>query len=151
MEIGSPVTNVTITKRGVLTDCPLTAALTAVGGKWSLICLYWLDSGTRRFNELRRLIPDISHKVLSATLRNLEREGLICRTVHAEVPLRVEYYISPHGETVRPLIQAVRAWGREHLEWKRDEASIAKPDRNQRGTPDPRRPQLLSDRRSSGT
>ncbi len=103
------------------TKCPLTAALNAIGGKWSLICLYWLDSGTRRFNELRRLMPEISHKVLAATLRSLEREGLICRTAYAEVPSRVEYRISSHGETVRPLLQAVRAWGREHLEWKRPE------------------------------
>jgi len=84
-----------------------------------LICLYWLDSGTRRFNELRRLMPDISHKVLAATLRALENEGLISRTVYAEVPPRVEYRISDHGETVRPILQAVRAWGHQHLEWKR--------------------------------
>jgi DNA-binding HxlR family transcriptional regulator len=101
------------------TKCPLTAAINAIGGKWSLICLYWLDSGTRRFNELRRLMPDISHKVLAATLRALENEGLINRTVYAEVPPRVEYRISDHGETVRPILQAVRAWGHEHLEWKR--------------------------------
>jgi DNA-binding HxlR family transcriptional regulator len=100
------------------TKCPLTAAINAIGGKWSLICLYWLDSGTRRFNELRRLMPDISHKVLTATLRNLEQEGLISRTVHAEVPPRVEYRIAPHGESVLPILQAVRAWGHEHLAWR---------------------------------
>jgi DNA-binding HxlR family transcriptional regulator len=100
------------------TKCPLTAAINAIGGKWSLICLYWLDSGTRRFNELRRLMPDISHKVLAATLRSLENEGLISRTVYAEVPPRVEYRISDHGETVLPILQAVRAWGHKHLEWK---------------------------------
>src|SRR3984885_16349690 len=97
------------------TKCPLTAALTAVGGKWSLICLYWLDSGTRRFNELQRLMPDISHKVLTATLRNLETEGLINRTDFLQVPPRVEYQISAYGESVRPLIEAVRLWGRAHL------------------------------------
>ncbi len=97
------------------TDCPLTAALNAIGGKWSMICLYWLDSGTRRFNELQRLMPEISHKVLTATLRNLEEEGLICRTDFAEVPPRVEYKISEHGQSVRPLIEAVRIWGRTHL------------------------------------
>jgi DNA-binding HxlR family transcriptional regulator len=95
--------------------CPMTAALNAFGGKWSLICLYWLDSGTRRFNELQRLMPDISHKVLTATLRNLETEGLICRTDFLQVPPRVEYKISPYGESVRPLIEAVRLWGRAHL------------------------------------
>src|SRR5579863_6296962 len=109
-------------QRALPTECPMTAALNAVGGKWSLICLYWLDSGTRRFNELRRLMPDISHKVLTATLRGLENEGLISRTVYAEVPPRVEYRISAHGESVRPIIQYVRAWGHEHLEWKRLEA-----------------------------
>lgn len=100
------------------TKCPLTAAMNAIGGKWSLICLYWLDSGTRRFNQLRRLMPDISHKVLAATLRGLEAEGLICRTVYAEVPARVEYCIAPHGKSVLPILEAVRLWGHEHLQWK---------------------------------
>src|ERR1700689_1264850 len=81
-------------------QCPPTAALNAIGGKWSMICLYWLDSGTRRFNELHRLMPDISHKVLTATLRNLETEGLICRTDFLQVPPRVEYKISAYGESV---------------------------------------------------
>ena len=99
-----------------MSDCPMTAALDAIGGKWSLICLYWLAADKRRFNELRRLMPDISHKVLADTLRNLEREGLITRTVHALAPSHVEYSISPHGESVRPLIEAVRQWGRSHIE-----------------------------------
>lgn len=110
-----------------LTKCPLTAAINAIGGKWSLICLYWLDSGTRRFNELRRLMPDISHKVLAATLRSLEHEGLISRTVYAEVPPRVEYCISSHGVTVLPILQAVRAWGHEHLAWKSHEGEVNRP------------------------
>jgi DNA-binding HxlR family transcriptional regulator len=127
MEIRPAVTNPTTSQRPMGTECPLTAALNALGGKWNLICLYWLDTGSRRFNELRRLMPEISHKVLAATLRNLEHEGLICRTVHAEVPPRVAYAISRHGETVRPLIQAVRAWGRAHLEWKREDAQTSAP------------------------
>ncbi len=117
METGTAVKGTRARQAAAPTQCPLTAALTAIGGKWSLICLYWLDLGTRRFNELQRLMPDISHKVLTTTLRGLEREGLISRTVYAEVPPRVEYCISNHGETVRPIIQAVRAWGNEHLEW----------------------------------
>jgi DNA-binding HxlR family transcriptional regulator len=111
----------------VPTECPLTAALNAIGGKWNLICLYWLDSRTRRFNELRRLMPEISHKVLTETLRDLEREGLISRTIYAEVPPRVEYGISAHGESVRPLIEAVRVWGRAHLEWMRAEMQTDPP------------------------
>lgn len=97
------------------TGCPLTAALRAIGGKWNLICLYWLEIEPRRFNELRRLMPDISHKVLTETLRTLEREGLISRTVHSMAPSHVEYAMSPYGESVKPLIEAVRAWGRTHL------------------------------------
>jgi DNA-binding HxlR family transcriptional regulator len=95
--------------------CPLTAALNAIGGKWNMIC-HWLDTGTRRFNELQRLMPDISHKVLADTLRTLEQEGLVSRTEFPEVPPRVEYKISTYGESVRPLIESFRVWGRAHLE-----------------------------------
>lgn len=101
-----------------MTNCPMTAALNAVGGKWSFICLYFLDTGTRRFNELRRLMPDVSHKVLTETLRNLEEEGLIVRTVHSLSPSHVEYELSEHGGSVRALMHAVRQWGRVHLDWK---------------------------------
>ena len=102
-----------------MTDCPMTAALNAIGGKWSLICLYYLDSGTRRFNELRRLIPDVSHKVLTETLRGLEEERLIVRAVHSLAPSHVEYEISPHGASVLPLMHAIRAWGRTHLDYRK--------------------------------
>lgn len=105
-----------------MTQCPMTAALNAIGGKWSLICLYFLEIERRRFNELRRLMPDVSHKVLTETLRNLEEQGLIVRTVHSLAPSHVEYELSEHGETVRPLIHAVRGWGRDHLDWMTDGA-----------------------------
>jgi DNA-binding HxlR family transcriptional regulator len=98
------------------TGCPLTTALNAIGGKWSMICLYWLNSGTQRFSELQKRMPDVSHKVLTETLRALEQEGLIIRTEYDQVPPRVEYAISPYGESVRPLLEAVRVWGRAHLE-----------------------------------
>jgi len=91
------------------TKCPMTAALNAVGGKWSLICLYWLDSGTRRFNELRRLMPGISHKVLTATLRSLEDEGLIWRTVYAEVPRELS---TASPATEKPCARSLEPSGR---------------------------------------
>lgn len=88
------------------------AAMGAIGGKWSLIVLYWLDAAPRRFNELQRLVPDISHKVLAEVLRTLEQEGLITRT---ERGVQVEYAISAHGRSVRPLIDAIHDWGQAHL------------------------------------
>lgn len=100
--------------------CPLTAALTAIGGKWNMICLYWVSSAPRRFGELRRMMPEISHKVLAETLRDLEREGLVTRSVRANTaantPSHVEYSLSVYGESTRPLIEAVRQWGRSHLD-----------------------------------
>ena len=93
-------------------DCPMRAAMGAIGGKWSLILLYWLYEAPRRFNELQRLVPDISHKVLTDALRALEDEGLLIRTTHGT---HVEYAISEHGRSVRPLIDTVHDWGQAHL------------------------------------
>jgi DNA-binding HxlR family transcriptional regulator len=98
-------------------DCPMRAAMTAIGGKWSLILLYWLDKAPRRFNELHRLVPDISHKVLAEVLRTLEQEGLITR---AERGTNVEYAISLHGQSAKPLIDAIHDWGQSHLARPRD-------------------------------
>lgn len=108
--------------------CPLTAALNAVGGRWNMICLYWLNLDARRFNELQRLMPEISHKVLTETLRNLEQEGLIMR-VECEGPLPyAEYRIAPHGNTLQPLIEAVRQWGRQHISWQAERAESQRSD-----------------------
>jgi DNA-binding HxlR family transcriptional regulator len=95
--------------------CPLTAGIRALGGKWNLICLYWLEIEPRRFGELRRLMPQISHKVLTATLRHLELEGLVLREVKAGRVPGVEYRLSRHGQSVTPLVHGLRAWGRAHL------------------------------------
>lgn len=108
------------------TRCPLTAALNAIGGKWSMICLYWLNLGPRRFTELQRLMPDISHKVLTETLRNLEREGLITRVECADPLLHAQYRVAPHGESAAALIEAVRNWGHEHLRWRQTVACARK-------------------------
>lgn len=98
------------------TRCPLTTALNAIGGKWAMISLYWIAASPRRFGEMQRLMPEISQKVLTETLRDLEREGLINRTVVSQMPPHVEYKLSSHGESVREIINAMRAWGRSHLE-----------------------------------
>lgn len=96
--------------------CPLTAALAVLGGRWNLIVLYWLVEGTQRFSDLQRRIPDVTHKVLTSTLRQLESAGLVERRVYPEVPPRVEYSLSDHGRSAEPVIDAVRHWGHHHLQ-----------------------------------
>jgi len=96
----------------ITADCPMRAAMGAIGGKWSLILLYWLET-PRRFNELQRLVPDISHKVLTEVLRTLEQESLITRTTNGA---SVMYAISEHGRSARPLIDAIHDWGVAHLQ-----------------------------------
>jgi DNA-binding HxlR family transcriptional regulator len=96
----------------------MTAALAAVGGKWNLIVLYWLALKPRRFHELREVMPSISQKVLTQTLRDLEANGLILRESSGRRrPTRVEYSLSRHGETLAPVVEAVRRWGHQHLQW----------------------------------
>ena len=97
------------------TRCPLTAALEAVGGRWSLITLYWLNGEPRGFNDLQRHMPSISHKVLSDTLRDLEAHALVRREIRSHSPLRVEYALSEHGLSALPLIEAMRSWGHLHM------------------------------------
>lgn len=98
--------------------CPLTAAIEVLGGRWNLIVLYWLADGTRRFSDLQRLIPDVTHKMLTSTLRQLESAGLVDRHIYPEVPPRVEYSLSEHGRSAQPVIEAVRRWGHQHLQHK---------------------------------
>ena len=96
--------------------CPLTAALDAIGGKWKLIILWWLQEQPRHFGELRRLMPRITHKVLSEQLRELRNDGLIAREVQDDALRRVRYSLTAHGRSVQPLLEAVREWGRGHAQ-----------------------------------
>jgi DNA-binding HxlR family transcriptional regulator len=105
--------------------CPLTAAVRALGGKWNLICLYWLVIEPRRFGQLHRLMPGISHKMLTQTLRILECEGLIIREARPGTHSAVEYQLSEHGRSAAPLMRAVRTWGREHLAFQQKSAGMS--------------------------
>ncbi|WP_028080089.1 winged helix-turn-helix transcriptional regulator [Solimonas soli] len=92
--------------------CAVEAALDAIGGKWKGLILYHLTrSGTLRFNELKRLLPGVTQRMLTKQLRELEAEALVLRTVYAEVPPRVEYRLSAEGLELRPVIEALREWG----------------------------------------
>ena len=96
--------------------CPVEATLEVIGGKWKGVILYHLLSETSRFNELRRLMPDIPQRMLTKQLRELEANNLISRKVYAEVPPKVEYSISDYGKTLAPVIHALKEWGLQHLE-----------------------------------
>jgi DNA-binding HxlR family transcriptional regulator len=98
-----------------LSDCPLTAALDAIGGKWHLIVLYALAERPRRFNELQRLAPGVSHKVLTQTIRHLEAEALVDREIGDDAVPCVRYSLSELGETVRPILAAMAQWGSARL------------------------------------
>ena len=94
----------------------LQGALGVLGAKWSLSVLARLDEGTQRFNELLRAIDGVSRRMLSATLRQLERDGLVLRHVYARVPARVEYELSDSGEELLQALAPLLAWGRLHQE-----------------------------------
>lgn len=97
------------------THCPVEAALDIIGGKWKSILLFRILEGTRRFNELRRLQPSLTPRMLATQLRELHRDGLIARTVYAEVPPKVEYSITEFGRTLEPVLLALTKWAEKHM------------------------------------
>src|SRR5262245_40190484 len=99
-----------------VSDCPLTAALAAVGGKWKLIIIYWLAASPRQFLELGRLMPRISTKVLTEQLRELVADEIVDQQRTGPVPAPVVYSLTDYGRSVLPIAESVRLWGRRHLE-----------------------------------
>ena len=98
-------------KKEELPDCPVATTVQLIGNKWKLLILRNLLARPWRFNELRKSLDGISQKVLTESLRSMESDGIIVRTVYAEVPPRVEYSLSELGETLRPILDAMQAWG----------------------------------------
>ncbi len=92
-------------------DCPVERAVNAIGGKWTLLILRDLFTGTKRFGELRASLTGISPKTLTERLRALEREGIVERKIYPEVPPRVEYSLTDSGQKLEPIIEGMRAWG----------------------------------------
>jgi len=97
-------------------DCPTRMALDRVGDKWAVLILLLLADRSLRFNELRRRIEGISQKMLSQTLKSLERDGLIGREAFATVPVTVEYSITPLGQTLTGAVDALRIWAETHID-----------------------------------
>ncbi|OQP85355.1 transcriptional regulator [Rhizobium rhizosphaerae] len=94
--------------------CPVEATLSLIGGKWKGLVLYHLMDGTLRFNELRRRLPNVTQRMLTNQLRELEADGLISRTIFAQVPPRVDYALTGRGRSLRTVILALKEWGEEH-------------------------------------
>lgn len=94
--------------------CPVEATLELIGGKWKGIILYHLLDGKMRFSELKRLIPCVTQRMLTKQLRELEADGLVIRTVHPEVPPRVEYELTKEARTLKPILQSLQKWGSTH-------------------------------------
>ena len=95
--------------------CPVEASIALIDGKWKCVILHHLLDQTLRFNQLRRLIPCATQRVLTAQLRELEADGLVIRTIYAEVPPRVEYRVSELGLSLKPIISALGRWGADHM------------------------------------
>ena len=95
--------------------CPVEGALDVIGGKWKGVVMYHLLAGTKRFNELHRMMPGVTQRMLTRQLRELEADGLVHREVYAEVPPRVEYSLTAKGDTLRQIILALKAWGETHV------------------------------------
>ena len=92
--------------------CPVAFTVDVIGGKWKGTILYRLHTdGTLRFNQIRRILPDVSQRTLTAQLRALEADGIILRTVYPEVPPRVEYRLTDYGKTLAPVLTALKEWG----------------------------------------
>lgn len=102
--------NIMLTKEE-LPECPVATTVQLIGSKWKLLIMRNLLERPWRFNELKKRLDGISQKVLTDSLRSMESDGIITRTVYPEVPPRVEYALSDLGETMRPILTAMQEWG----------------------------------------
>lgn len=108
-------------------DCPIRNVLARIGDKWSLLVIFTLDRmPSARFGALLRALPDISQKMLTVTLRTLEEDGLVVRTVYPEIPPRVEYRLTPRAESLLPHVNALIGWAQEHMQEILDDRKAAR-------------------------
>jgi len=96
--------------KDVVSECPIEQAMQLLSGRWPALLLYYLKDGVKRFSDLQRDNPTVSHRILTLELRELEDAGVVRRTVHEGYPLRVEYSLAPAGLQLVPLIDALGDW-----------------------------------------
>ena len=98
--------------------CAMDVTMNYIGGKWKTVVLWYLRKDKKRFSELRRLIPNITEKMLSLQLKDLENDGIVSRKIYAEVPPKVEYFLTDFGKSLVPMLEEIARWGRNLAEAK---------------------------------
>lgn len=109
-------------------DCEVATTLEVIGGRWKAVILFHLMKGTMRFGELRKRLPSVTQRMLTLQLRELERDGVVLRVVYPQVPPKVEYSLTEFGQSLVPVLVAMRDWGRNHgavVAATRREANVA--------------------------
>lgn len=97
-------------------ECPVSVIIKIIGGKWKTLIVHTLLDGTKRFNELRRVIPNVTQRMLTNQLRELEVDRIITRKVYAEVPPKVEYSLTEIGYALKPILEELKSWGSCYIE-----------------------------------
>lgn len=100
-----------------LYKCPYVTTQKLLNGKWSIVILHYLSTGTKRFNELHRQMEDVTQATLTKQLRYLEEQGLVKRQVYAQVPPKVEYSLTPIGEQFKTVLDSIETWGNAYIQF----------------------------------
>lgn len=111
-------------------ECPFVTTQKVLSGKWAILLLHHLDDGTKRFNELQRLMTPITQATLTKQLRQLEEDGLVERLVYPEIPPRVEYQLTPIGQEFGQVLKQIDSWGNKYIDFvkgKENQVSCWKP------------------------
>ncbi len=108
--------------------CPVTFTMDIIGGKWKLLIMYLVSNGINRFGKMSMMLRSISKQMLTTQLRELESDGIIERRIYAEIPPRVEYFLTPKGRSLLPIITLMKEWGQSHLQEDRRETGDIRRD-----------------------
>lgn len=108
-----------------LENCPVTATLEIIGGKWKMLVIYLVSNGINRFGKMSMMMKDISKQMLTTQLRELERDGLLERVIYPEIPPRVEYFLTPKAKALMPALTLLRDWGVEYALGEKTAEAVA--------------------------
>lgn len=95
-------------------NCPVNATMAVIGGKWKILIIHLINHDINRFSKLSMMLKDASRQMLTTQLRDLERDGILQRVIHPEIPPRVEYFLTPKGKALIPVLDALKDWGLEY-------------------------------------